>query len=325
MRVVEVRDLSALRVFDAVDRYARDRRIRGTRPAPMTPVRFSVVARLVGGALRAIEPPLSLHIVNSPSGYGLFYGQQRLPTGELTAVRLDPGTYVIRADSIPLEALRRVPNDRGPYQQVELNVVFPAPPPPARPAAVEFLLPPGPAYPFPRTSTVPGMTGPTLLRGSFRRMDGVSVEGTVVQSPGRSLYDCRLGEDGEWVLVFPDDQPDQQLTVRFTPPGGGVPQDVLGVDVKQGKENSLRQTALRGWVLTEGGAGIEGARVQVSGQAGEATTDVGGAWFFYLGLGPVQALPVTVAAIHPDGRTLTKPNIPVQSRATVPVDPFRFP
>lgn len=316
VRVVDVRQLRADRVFDVVDVFARDRRVSGPRPGPLAPVRFFVVARVVGGARQPFDPPKELSVSRSPSGYFLFYGKQRLASGERVAARLDPGTYVIRVEG-------------GPYQRVEVDVPFPAPPPPPPPGPpppgfVEFALPPGPTYPFPRTSTVPAKAGPTLLRGSLRRMDGVSVEGTVVGVPGLSVYDDRMDETGEWVLFFPDDQGDQQVTVRFVHPDGSVEQ-VAGVDIRQGKENTLRQTVLRGWVLTQGGAPIPGARVRVGGRPGEAVTDVAGAWFFYFGFALIPPGAVTVTAVHPDGRSVSRSGVQLQPQRTVSIDPFRFP
>jgi hypothetical protein len=155
-------------------------------------------------------------------------------------------------------------------------------------------------------------------------MDDVSVDGTLVQAVGLSLYDYRADETGEWVLVFPDDQADRRVTVRFVHPDNTI-EDIPGVDVLQGQENSLRQTALRGWVLTDAGAGIPGARVQIGGRAGEARTDAGGAWSFYFGFGPAPAGTVTVTAIHPDRRAQARAGIQVRDRATVSIDPFRFP
>jgi hypothetical protein len=308
IRVVEVRRLDASRVFDVVDEFARDQQVRGPRPGPLSPVRFFVVARIAGMARQPIDPPIELDTIQTSSGYGLSNGKRRMPSGRRTPARLDPGTYVIRAESES-------------YQRVEATVPFPAPGPED---VVEFDLPPGYSYPFPRASTVPAMSSPTLLRGSLRRMDDVSVDGTVVQAIGLSLYDYRADGTGEWVLVFPDDQADRRVTVRFLHPDNTI-EDIPAVDVVQGQENSLRQTALRGWVLTDAGAGIPGARIQIGGQAGEARTDGGGAWSFYFGFGPAPAGTVTVTAIHPDGRTQARAGIQVRDRATVSIDPFRFP
>jgi len=298
--VVEVRRLTATAVFDLEDRYARDRGVWGSRPRPIEPVTIHVLADVVAGAPVPRVPTPELVLTRSPGGYHLFFGLVRTPPDDrLDRLRL-PRSYVVRVES-PF------------YQSTERTVALPAPVPERIP------LEPGYAYPFPEGRANPG-AGQTLLRGTVYRMDGQSVAGTTVEVAGVSnVY--RTDETGRWALVFPDAQASGDVSVHIVFPDGTV-RDVPGVAVERGRDRSLADTALRGWVLDRG-VGVAGATVRVANQPGQAVTASDGGWFYYFD--PNQpAVAVAVAPTLPDGRTLPPTNVNVQRRATVVVPTFRF-
>ena len=103
--------------------------------------------------------------------------------------------------------------------------------------------------------------------------------------------------------------------------------NVADVPVAPGRETSLAPTALRGSILSDRGLPIPGAQVQVIGQAEPSAARADGGWFFYFGLDqpPAAVNAVDVRAVLPDGRSQTRPNVPIQRRGTVVVPGFRFP
>jgi hypothetical protein len=135
----------------------------------------------------------------------------------------------------------------------------------------------------------------------------------------------RTDDSGQWMLVFPDAQPTGTITVRFDLPDD-VTEDVANVCVIRGHVTSLNQTALRGWVLNEAGVGIQGATIRVDSFPGESTTAEDGSWFYYFGLNqPVASVStVDVNVELPDGRTRTRPDVPIEQRATTVVPTVRF-
>jgi hypothetical protein len=86
--------------------------------------------------------------------------------------------------------------------------------------------------------------------------------------------------------------------------------------------NSLPQTALRGTVLTTGGAAIAGAVITIAGIAGAATSARDGRWSFYMTLDQPDLLaPVTATA--PGGRNQSQ-TVQIRNRMTVLVPAFQF-
>lgn len=300
----ELRHLTATLVFDLEDAYARRRGTRGLHPRPIGPVDYRLLGRVVGGVRQDFDHPLPLVIRRNPSGYDLCFGQVELPGH--TCRRVPEGTYALRITS-PYAF----------YQPIEQeDIVLP------RPAtAYAFDLEPGYAYPFP-TETLPGGRGPTLLRGTWLGRDGRGIAGVAVQVVGNTRV-CVTDSTGEWVLVFPDDQPTGDITVRFEAPGGTA-ETVPDVLVVGGRAASLRQTALRGWTMTAAGAPIGGASVAVSGQPASVTSRLDGSWSYYFPLPQSPPTVVSVTASLPDGRTQTCPTVQVHPRSTVLVPSFPF-
>jgi hypothetical protein len=301
--VLDIRHTSAVAVLDLVDRYARDRRVWGRRPRPLGPVTVDLVADVAGGVRVPRVPPVRLLLTRNPSGYELFFGAAVGPAG--TEARLDlAGTHVLRV---------RSPR----YQAAEVTVGLPAPR-----TAVELALEPGYDYPFSQVSTITG-GGQTLLRGTVHRMDGKSVAGTEVEVPAvpavTNVY--RTDDTGRWVLIFPDSHASGPVTVRLTGPDGVVRQ-VPDVLVERGREHSLGDTAVDGWVF-RAGAPVAGAVVRVAGQPGQAVTGNDGSWRYYFDPNQ-QAVTVAVSPTLPDGRTLPSTAVPLRRRETVAVPPFRF-
>jgi hypothetical protein len=301
VQVVEVRRLSATAVFDLEDRYARDRGVWGSHPRPIEPVTIRLLADIVAGAPVPLALAPQLVVTRNPSGYHLFYGLIRTPPDDRLSRLELPRSYVIRVES-PF------------YQSAERTVALPAPRDPER-----IALEPGHAYPFPDGRATPA-AGQTLLRGTVHRMDGQSVSGTAVEVVGVSnVY--RTDESGCWALVFPDAQASGDVSVRIVFPDGTV-QDVQGVAVERQRDRSLKDTALRGWVLVRG-VGVGGATLRVANHPGQAVTASNGSWFYYFDPNQPEVT-VAVAPTLPDGRTLPPTDVNIQRHATVVVPTFRF-
>ena len=305
----EFRSLTATLVFDLVDAFAERRGTRGPFPRPFEPIRFFVIARIVGPNREEFRPPLELIVKRNGNGYHTFHNAIKRSDGGVLKKALAPGRYDLRVDS-------------DFYQMVELhNVDLPSP---AIPLSRNLL--PAYNYPFPTDLKPTGGRGFALLRGSLHTAEGAPISGATVSVIGANS-DYKTGNTGQWVLVFPDTffpgaQTTKTVDVVVTPPTGPTI-NVLNVTVNKGSERSLAETALRGWVLAHG-VGVGGAIVQVQGQPGPTRTAVDGSWFYYFGLDQA-AISVNATARLPDGSTLTQTNQQVQPRATVIVPPFQFP
>ncbi len=302
----EIHRQGAARVFDLEDRFARDRGTRGPHPRPLGRVTFRLLAEIVGNALRPFDSQPELEVRRNGGGYDVFFDILRLSDGTRRRGGLS-GTYAVGVESEFYQAVERD------------DVLIPQPDQPYGVA-----LEPGYAYPFPTESTRGGSAGVTLLRGSVPAVDGRGMAGVTVEVTGKS-NSYRTDASGQWVLVFPDTQPAEQVDVHFTLPDGTVT-NVAAVQVTPGRETSLPPTGLRGSVLTDRGLAIAGARIQVTGQPMSSASDRNGGFFFYFGLDqpPAVVTAVDVTATLPDGRTQTRPTIPIQRRATVVVPAFRF-
>ena len=275
----EFRRLSSSLIFDLEDRYAREERgVRGPHPRPMGSVTFSVVAQVVNGVRQDLPRPLELVTQRNPSGYHLFFGTVRLqPDRALRQGTLADGTYVVRVESDFYQLLEIdvvLPREDTPYF-VDLQPSYAYPFPPTHPFRPE------PGQPFDYTdATAPRGYGPTLLRGGLQTHDGQGIPSATVQVVGQpNTY--TTDASGQWVLSFPDTHLTGRVTVRIALPGAGGPVDVPDVCVIRGRETSLPQTALRGWVQSDAGLAIPGATIQISGQPGSTTTDRIGSWFYY--------------------------------------------
>jgi hypothetical protein len=157
------------------------------------------------------------------------------------------------------------------------------------------------------------------LRGVVRAFDGTGLAAAAIQVVGKS-NPYTTDPSGQWVLVFSDNAPTGDVTVHFALPDGSV-RDV-DTPLIQGRENSLPQTALRGWAMAAR-TGLAEVRIQITGQLGEVISRADGSWFYYFDLNQ-PARVVSVAAQSPDGRQLTQDRIAVQPRATVMVPSFLF-
>jgi hypothetical protein len=334
----------AVQIFDLRDRYARRGGVRGRHPLPIGPVKFHVIARLVGGQRQDLVQPLEMVMLRNPSGYHLFFGDVRLPGGAIRQFYLADGQYLVRIRSRY-------------YRTEDVEVGLPIEIRSAAPIAVE--LRPKYTYPFPPANTLPGQAhsrlpvkkGPTLLRGCLYHRDGRGIaaarvrlaEAPLPPADPEAARDIAYETDrsGQWLLVIPDDvfpnqdpqgdQVEQQIKVQFTWPD---PEDedqtieevVESVTVAWGEERSLAQTAVRGWVLAGTGAGISGATIRVDGFPGESTTDREGSWFYHFDPNqPGAAVTEVVVVVElDDGRSQTQEVKPIQHRATVVVPAFRF-
>ncbi len=290
-------------MFDLEDVYARDRGVRGSRPRPLAGVEFWIVGELVDSSIQAIDPPWRMIVHCNPSGYHVFYGEVEFADGTRRS-QIVEGTYAVRVESEFYQLAERqdvvLPEFATPYS---------------------FDLEPGFRYPFPRESSLSKGRGTTLLRGGVHQRDGSGLAGVTIEVTQAS-YSYSTDESGQWVLVFPDDVTDSDLTVRFVWPDR-PPTEVDGVPLIQGRDNSLMQTALRGWVLTDTGVPIRGATVEVLGHTGMVKSRGDGAWFFYFDATEPEQ-PVDIEFVLPDGRNQIASSILVRPRATVVVPTIRF-
>jgi hypothetical protein len=326
--VRELRLLRATLVFDLRDGFVSGRGLAGAVVRPLEPVRFLLLRREGAGG-PVFDPPLDLHVLRNPSGYHLFFdayrqperprGQTLRPDRSLRRVVLPDGVYRLRIES-------RF------YQPVELTVDVPMVDP-RRPR--RLALQAGHAYPFPGTlplrlevpqtqpcSRRPRGRGPTLLRGSLHAADGSGVGGAQVDVEG-TTDSYRTGASGDWVLLFPETQPSGPVTVRVRPPAGPTTR-VPGVCVVQGRETSLVETALRGWVQDNRGMGIPDVTIRVAGRAATSRTGQDGGWFYYFPFNQASAV-VRVTAELADGRRSAPVETRVEPRATVVVPTIRIP
>jgi hypothetical protein len=309
--VDEFQRLTATLIFDLEDSYARSRGLAGPHPRPMGSVAYSIIGRTTAGSRQLFRTPLKLAVKRNPSGFHLFFGELAGAPGESVAAGLSDGTYIVRVDSQFYQGVER--------DDIVVPTAF-APKTSDGPGQPWFFdLSPNYAYPFPDSSTLPGGLGPTLLRGVVRAFDGTGLAGAAIQVVGKSnLYST--DPSGQWVLVFSDAEPSGDVTVHFAL-ADGTARDVV-VPIVQGRDNSLPQTALRGWAMAAG-AGLGGVRIQITGQLEDVISGADGSWFYYFDPNQMARV-VSVTAQSPGGRRLTKDRIAVQPRATVMVQSFLF-
>jgi hypothetical protein len=315
MKVLDLRTVIPVRVFDVVDRFAELLGTRGRHPRPLDPVRFLVLAQVGPDGRVELDPPPELETLPNQDGYHVFFGRLLRPRSSTIGAQLAAGTYAVRVESRS-------------YQRWERDVELVAPRPPLR-----VDLDPGYDYPFPVVSRPPpsgqmppngpprGPQGPTQLRGSVLGTDGGGIVGAVVTATGtNSRY--ATDDTGRWVLVFPDDLEtgSRQVTVAI----GGRPAVTVPVEVEQGGVTVLRQTALEGRVRTAGGPGIADATVAVTGWPDTTRSRPDGTWSYHFPPDQ-QDETVQVTAVLPDGRRQTRDDVAVTSRSTASVAEFEFP
>src|SRR5262249_14106387 len=190
-----------------------------------------------------------------------------------------------------IDASSTDPNKRNPMlpYSVDLDPGHTYPFPDSYPFQVQ-------ANPVPCGSIAPG-SGPTLLRGGLHAVDGTGIEGARVEVVGVSNV-FETGDTGDWVLWFPEAQPSGLVTVRVTPPASAA-SNVSGVCMVRGREASLHETSLRGWVRRRG-LGVGDAEILVGGFPGSSRTAADGSWSYYFGLDQPDQI-VGVTAVLPDG------------------------
>ena len=204
-------------------------------------------------------------------------------------------------------------------------------PPPIANRPVLILYPAAP-YPFPDLTPQIKVAGITIVRGSVFLPDGspnlkatVSLKAPAGAAAG-SFHQCVTNGAGDWVIVIPDLSASNvvsplaiTLHLDF---GDGTSSDVP-LSVTLCRENSLRQTALRGLVTSVSGVPVAQATIAVSGQAATSLSRKDGQWSYFFN--PLQpAAPVQVTATAPNGQNASQAaNIVPGTTGSVP--PIRIP
>jgi hypothetical protein len=287
-----------------MDLFAAVQTAKTAVPPILGGVNFFVMERL-SGPVNTYDPPLEFVSWTNPSGYFLFSGEVRKP-GRAGTVALGPGQYRWRVESDYYQPIEF--RDTWPPAEVENKTFY------DKNKDLKFI--PGPAYPFPDAFRPQRDLAVTLLRGSLFTPAGTPIENVVVQLTAPALtprYEgflaCPTDKRGNWVISFiekvpaapGDPVPDfAHATVHVNLPGAAA-YDV-NLAISPGKENALRQTALRGRVTKPGGVGIAGARISTSIGADQSLTKADGQWFFYFELRQPGGA-VTVTAVSPGGLT----------------------
>jgi hypothetical protein len=308
MTVIESFVAAPMAAITLIDRFAQQRGTRGPMPGPMSPVRFTLVAREVAAVMTPLEVPIELLPKSGISGAYLFADESRI--GRSPLYRIVPGKYRLRAES-------------DFYQPLETEIVWP---PPVMGMPI-YELKPGPGYPFPDVTLA--ATKLTLIRGTvLRGVAGTPVSGAtaeILTPPDLVEGDFTTAASdarGEWVLAIPVGLTEEvEATVRITTPEGDVT-EVADLKVLPGTDNSLSQTALRGAVRTAAGAPIANAEITVAGQPDSVFSGRDGAWRFYLSLLQPDVV-AEVTAVAPDGPSASR-DAQIRNRATVVVPTFRI-
>jgi hypothetical protein len=195
---------------------------------------------------------------------------------------------------------------------------------------------PAPAYPFPDSTVNSAGTGMTIIRGCLISAAGAPRTGVpvsvAIQEPGWTLpagwplAESLTNDNGEWVLVLPDQQemidpPPSPLrtsiNVRYTLDGATFDDQVAA-----GRERRFLQASLRGAAADARGRALPGVTVTNSLQAGSSITGRDGRWSIFFPFGQTDA-PCTVQATAPDGRVLSRQADVVAHKAVL-VERFQF-
>jgi hypothetical protein len=287
-----------------MDLFAAAQTARTAVPPVLGAVNFFVTERLTAPA-NTYDPPLEFVSWTNPSGYFLFSGDVRKP-GRTGTVALGPGQYRWRVESDYYQPIEFV--DAWPPDEVKNGTLY------DRNKDLRFI--PGPAYPFPDDFLIQRDLAVTILRGSLFTAGGTPIEKVLIHVtvPGldsryETFLDCLTDKRGNWVVSFiekvpaaPGDPiPDfAHSTIHVNLPGAAAYNFDLAIT--PGKENALRQTALRGRVTNPRGVGITGAKVSTSIGTEQSLSKGDGQWFFYFELRQPGGA-VTVTAVSPDGLT----------------------
>ncbi len=306
-------------VFDLADRYARDRGTIGPNPRVRGRVRYRVVATVTNNVRADLVEPLDMVMVGNTAGYDLWFG--------LVTSREEPVSWY--QPSPPPSIVVEIAAER--YQRVETVIVsLPQPD-----TSQQFALEPGWAYEFPTATSLPGSTGPTLLRGTLRNSNGTEVAGATVRvnpPPANQPApnpEYLTDDTGNWVLPFDDAVATTSLAQIEIVRTGRPPTTVPEVIITRGDTSALRQASLAGTTRRAAGAALPGVTVTTDIAPGISTTaDADGRWELWL---PIEQFlpsagrqPAVVTATPSQGAALVHPS-EVRPRATTRVDPFVFP
>ncbi len=334
----------ALSVTDALKRALRT---GGEFPPPLGDVSCEIVAQ-TAPVVRAFNPPLVLWTFRTHSGFLVLDGtwaRQREGRPDAAArLPLGAGTYrvVVRGDYYQDRAFTLAWPPSGGQVRIPLD---------AQNDPENIELQPGAAYPLPDVTTSRMQLGPTIIRGSLFTpagdpLAGVPVEAInlVFQQPQDlpplgpwPFSQARTDQRGDWAIVLPgrryfDNTPElrppaapplvRPMTIRIHLPN--VPPLDLVENVTLGAEHSLRNTALRGQVVSAGGAPVRDAVVTTTVSAAASVTRANGIWFLYFDLNQADVPNVTVTVTVPGGATASDPTAQVRHGATIVVPTFHF-
>ena len=294
-------------VITLVDEFARQRGTRGDMPAPIPPLRFSLIAQEIAAVMTPLDPPLGLIAQRSGSGaVYVFANEVRERRGELP-FRIAPGRYRLRIEG-------------DYYQPLELDLDWP----PTAASLVPQPLMPGYHYPFPDV-TLPS-SRITLLRGTVVRGvrgDPVANATVTVTNTPAGFTTARTDKSGAWVVAFRHANANEiNATVTISIPG--EPDVVVNnVVLKAGRDNALSQTSLRGAVFTTRNTPVRNAEITVDVVPNESVRTGGeGLWTFYFGINQPDVM-AQVTALAPNGDS-DSVNQQVRNRATDVVPTFHI-
>jgi hypothetical protein len=318
--VWERRTTSPMLVFELVDRFLRDRGTVGPDPRIRGPVRYRIVALESATVRTELPHALDMVMVRNADGIDLWFGMV-VPGGPPTIrYRPEPG----------VSAVVEIVTDR--YQRVETVIALPA----GRGERQRFVLEPGWTYDFPDATSVPGGTGPTMLRGTLRRSDGAGIGGARIRidppppDQPSPTPEYLTDSSGNWVLWFDDaviSTDTAELEITLT---DAAPLRVAEVAIVRGDTSALRQASVSGVTCDRRGRPSPGARVTVDAAPGVSTrSDADGRWELWL---PVELLlpsegpqRVTLTATPGAGGPSVSRDVDLRPRATTWVDPLLFP
>ncbi|MEM7335777.1 MAG: carboxypeptidase-like regulatory domain-containing protein [Chloroflexota bacterium] len=193
MQILEKRPLKAILIFDLIDAFQQDLKMKGMTPRPRGETKIFALGELNGRSLAPFPNPIELITVQNSSGYRLFFGKVKLQDGRLRNRYLQNKKHRLR-----------VVNPH--YQSLEIDVTLPQP---NQPLSVKLM--PGYAYSFPTAANF----SPTLIRGVIHNPNGNGVAHAKVKL-GSQTY--QTDETGQWVFVVPKSEPAGQKSIRVTFP-----------------------------------------------------------------------------------------------------------